>query len=90
MTTELTKCLPLISIEIAGALSGLPRLSAYTAAERGGLPTISFGGRRKYVPVARLAELLGRPITADDIAAAEAVVAARKKAPLQCDGAPHV
>ncbi len=73
-------CAPLISIEIAGAIAGLPRLSAYTAAVRGGLPTVTFGGRRKYVPVARLAEMLGREISADDIATAKAAVIARKKA----------
>jgi hypothetical protein len=68
-----------ISVETAGALLGMGRQSAYSAMWRGELPTIEFGGRRKYVPVARLAALVGREITANDIDRANAAVRARKQ-----------
>ena len=67
-----------ISVETAGVLLGLGRQSAYSAMWRDKLPTIDFGGRRKYVPVQRLAEMVGRAITAGDIARANTIVKARK------------
>lgn len=69
-----------VSVEIAGALLGIGRQSAYAAMWRDKLPTINLGGRRRYVPVARLAEMLGQPITAHDVASATATVKARKSA----------
>lgn len=69
-----------VSVEVAGVLLGLGRQGAYAAMWRKSLPTIDFGGRRRYVPVARLAELVGQPITAHDIASATAAVKARKSA----------
>lgn len=67
-----------IGVEVAGALLGLGRQASYEALWRNALPTLDLGGRRKYVSVARLAELAGREITAADIARAEGIVAARK------------
>lgn len=46
-----------VSVPEAGSLLGLSRNSAYAAANRGDIPTISIGGR-KVVPAARLLVLL--------------------------------
>ena len=72
-----------VSVPVAGELCSRPRMAAYTAAWHGDLPTVRFG-KRMLVPVAKLAELAGRDITADDIAAAEARACAQKR---QGDGA---
>ncbi|MGH2634971.1 MAG: DNA-binding protein [Actinomycetota bacterium] len=47
-----------IDVPTAGSLLGLSRDSAYEAARRGEIPTLSFG-RRLVVPVPRLMELIG-------------------------------
>jgi hypothetical protein len=49
---------PTITIEDAGTVLGIGRSSAYAAARRGDLPTITIG-RRKVVPTARLRAMLG-------------------------------
>lgn len=69
-----------VSVEVGGALVGLGRQGSYQAVWRGELPTISFGGRRKYVLLSRLTERVGRPITAADVGRAEEIVRARKMA----------
>jgi predicted DNA-binding transcriptional regulator AlpA len=49
---------PTISVPDAGAILGLSRPSAYEAAKRGDIPTISIG-RRLVVPTAKLLDMLG-------------------------------
>lgn len=58
---ELTELPPTISVEHAAKLLGLSRSSAYRAAASGELPTLVFG-RRRFVPTARLLEMLGFPV----------------------------
>lgn len=67
------------SIEKAGQLLGLGRTAAYEAARRGEIPTIDFG-RRKAVPKARLAVMLGYPPTYFDGPEPEAVPTAQTEA----------
>ena len=66
-----------VCVEVAGALCERPRQAAYADARRGDLPVEKFG-KRLLVPVARLEERAGRPITTADIARAEEIVRARK------------
>lgn len=47
-----------MSVPEAGRIFGLSRPTAYEAAKRGELPTIRVG-RRLFVPVAKLREMLG-------------------------------
>ena len=49
----------------AGALLGIGRDAAYSAAERGEIPTLRLG-RRLVVPVAKLLQLVGLPQTNSD------------------------
>lgn len=49
---------PTITVPRAGGILGLSRASAYDAASRGEIPTLSFG-RRLVVPTAKLLALLG-------------------------------
>ena len=89
MTTATTQpgihALPVfVSVPVAGAVCERPRMAAYAAARCGDLPTVRFG-KRLFVPVARLAKLAGREITAADIARAETIVAARKRQPERAD-----
>jgi excisionase family DNA binding protein len=58
---SLTELPPTISVELAAKLLGVSRSTAYRAAARGQLPTITFG-RRLLVPTRRLLELLGLPM----------------------------
>jgi hypothetical protein len=52
---------PVVTVEVAGAMLGLARASAYEAAARGDLPTIRLNGRL-HVPVAALYALVGLPV----------------------------
>jgi hypothetical protein len=52
---------PVVTVEVAGSMLGLSRSSAYGAARRGELPTITLNGRLG-VPVAALYVLLGLPV----------------------------
>jgi excisionase family DNA binding protein len=61
---DLTELPPTISVQHAARLLGVSRSSAYRAAARGQLPTITFG-RRLLVPTRPLLELLGVPIDED-------------------------
>jgi hypothetical protein len=67
-------------VEIGGVLvnEDMGRQRAYERAKQGDIPTIRLG-RRLYVSIPRLAELLGRPITAADIRRAEEIVRVRKR-----------
>ncbi|MFI6900383.1 helix-turn-helix domain-containing protein [Nonomuraea sp. NPDC050394] len=49
---------PTMTIPEAGTFLGLARCTAYEAAARGEIPTLTFG-RRKLVPTAVLREMLG-------------------------------
>lgn len=66
-----------VSVETAGALLGFGRQSSYEHAKHGHFPTVRLG-KRLIVPVAKLEELVGRSLTAEDIAHAEATVGARR------------
>ncbi len=61
ITLEVAELPPTISVEHAAKLLGVSRSSAYRAAAKGQLPTISFG-RRLLVPTHRLLEMLGLPV----------------------------
>jgi excisionase family DNA binding protein len=61
---DLTELPPTISVQHAARLLGVSRSTAYRAAARGQLPTITFG-RRLLVPTRPLLELLGVPIDED-------------------------
>jgi hypothetical protein len=50
-----------VTVEEAAGILGLGRASAYTAANKGDLPTIQIG-RRLLVPVARLRQMLGEEV----------------------------
>ena len=52
---------PVVTVPIAGLLLGMSRATAYVAAARGEIPTITLNGRR-HVPVAGLYELLALPL----------------------------
>lgn len=52
------KTQPTITVEHAGAILGMSRPSAYSAASRGEIPTLRFG-RRLVVPTAKLLAMLG-------------------------------
>jgi len=52
---------PVVSVEVAGQLLGMCRSSAYEAAGRGELPTITLNGSLR-VPVAALYALLLLPV----------------------------
>ena len=67
-----------VTVEVGGAVIGLGRQASYEATWRNELPTIKFG-RRRFVPVARLEELVGRPITVADVERAERIVSERKR-----------
>lgn len=53
---------PTITIEEAASVLGISRTSAYAAAQRGEIPTITLG-KRKVVPVPLLRTMLGLPAT---------------------------
>jgi len=59
----------LIEIPVAARLLGLSRPAAYRRARDGSLPLFSGAGRKKVV-VAKLSEMIGRTITAEEIEAA--------------------
>jgi hypothetical protein len=67
-----------IPIELAGELLGCSRPAAYGAAKAGFIPIIPGPGRKK-VPVAKLEELVGRRITCDDLDAAHARLAPKRR-----------
>jgi Helix-turn-helix domain len=48
---------PTTSVPDAGAVLGLSRNAAYLAAQRGEIPTLKFGNRRR-VPTARLRQMI--------------------------------
>jgi hypothetical protein len=52
---------PVVTVEVAGSLLGMSRRSAYYAAERGDLPTITLNGALR-VPVAGLYALVCLPL----------------------------
>lgn len=52
---------PVVSVEVAGALLNMSRSSAYLAASRGDLPTITMNGSLR-VPVGALYVLLCLPL----------------------------
>lgn len=52
---------PIVTVEVAGQLLGMTRATAYRAADRGELPTITLNGRL-HVPVAALYALLLLPV----------------------------
>ena len=52
---------PVVTVEVGGALLGMSRATAYEAAARGDLPTIRLNGRL-HVPVAALYALVGLPV----------------------------
>jgi hypothetical protein len=54
---------PTISVPQAGRIFGLSRPASYEAAKRGELPTIRIG-RRLFVPVGKLREMLGLDVMA--------------------------
>jgi excisionase family DNA binding protein len=59
MTLEEVRQLPpVLTVPEAGRVLGLRRSAAYAAAQRGEMPTITFG-RRVLVPTGRLLGLLG-------------------------------
>jgi len=63
-----------VPLPVGGALLGYTTLqSIYAAAASGHIPVLPAVGRKR-CSVARLSELLGCPITAVDIAAAEAAI----------------
>jgi hypothetical protein len=77
MAHAVTDAVPMtVTVEIAGAILGMPRQSAYRAAWACELPMLKFG-KRVYVPVAKLERLAGRPITRADIERAEAIIRER-------------
>ena len=53
---------PTLDIREAGAVFDMGRTAAYEAADRGFLPTVPAGARRRRVPTAALYELLGLPL----------------------------
>ena len=57
---------PLIDVPTAGRLLGLSRQAIYRRAKDGSLPILKIAGRKKVV-VARLAEMIGRPISVAEI-----------------------
>jgi hypothetical protein len=59
-----------LSIPEAGALLGLSRVAAYRAAKAGSIPLVKL--RRFAVPVAKLEELIGQPLSAERIRQAQA------------------
>jgi hypothetical protein len=68
-----------VDVPVAGCLADLSRQASYRRAKDGTLPVIALGGRKK-VSVARLELLIGRPISAEEIATAvEKVKAANKQ-----------
>jgi hypothetical protein len=71
-----------ISVELAGELLGVGRGAAYLLAQTGLIPTLPGRGRKKVV-VAKLEAVLGRPLTADDIAQAEIRLAPKHSALLR-------
>ena len=58
-----------VGVPVAGRLLGLSHQSAYRRVLDGTLPVLPLGGR-KLVSVAKLEAMIGRPITAEEIAAA--------------------
>jgi len=60
-----------LPVKVAAKIMGMTLPTAYRRVADGSLPLIPCGGRKR-VPVAKLAELIGRPITAEEIAAAQA------------------
>lgn len=60
-----------LTVEEAGRLLGISRSSAYRAAERGELPTITLAGRL-HVPTPRLLALLGVEVQPEEPAPAPA------------------
>jgi hypothetical protein len=69
--TPTTLSAPLaVSVQTAGRLLGLSKPSAYRLARSGSLPILPIPGRKK-VSVAKLAELVGRQISAEEIARAD-------------------
>ena len=52
---------PIVTVPIAGLLLGMTRRTAYVAAARGDLPTITLAGVM-HVPVASLYEILALPL----------------------------
>ncbi|MEZ5116659.1 MAG: hypothetical protein R2737_10360 [Candidatus Nanopelagicales bacterium] len=53
---------PTVPVPEGGRLLGYGRTAAYEAADRGELPTIQTGSRKRRVPVAAIYELLGLPL----------------------------
>jgi hypothetical protein len=64
-----------LPLDLAGALLGMTRATAYARAQSGTIPTLPGPGRKR-VPTAKLEALLGRPLNGSDI-----TNAARKLAP---------
>lgn len=53
------RLVPTLTIPEAGAILGLGRSASFEAAARGAIPTLAISPRRRIVPTARLAEMLG-------------------------------
>lgn len=77
----MTSLVPLtLPVDLAGELLDYgSRARAYAAAKAGVLPVLPGPGRKR-VATAKLAELVGRPITVEDIEAAEARLKPKREA----------
>ena len=67
-------------VEIAGLIvdPSMGRVTAYQRAAAYDLPTMRFG-KRVYVVTQKLADMLGRPITSNDIERAKTIMRARNE-----------
>jgi hypothetical protein len=69
-----------IPVDLAGELLGFhSRPRAYAAANSGAIPCLPGPGRKR-VATAKLSEIVGRPITVEDIEAAEARLKPKREA----------